>query len=90
MEKSSWALVTSELSLLQRLSILSSMCTNSLTWCPTHKGQFLNVSFFVKQIFKILRSQIELERIFSLVRVLTILKHYLQMENLDHNGKKLV
>lgn len=83
MEKSSWPLVTSELSLFQRLYILSSMCTNPLTWCSTHKGQFLNVSFLAKLFFKILRSQIELERVFSLVRVLTIVKHYLQMENLD-------
>ncbi len=55
----------------------------STTWCLTHKGQFLNVSFLAKQFFKIFKSQIELERVFSLVRVLTILKHYIQMKNLD-------
>ncbi len=50
MEESSWALVIGKLALFQRLFILLSMCANPLNLWQTHKGQFLNVGFFVKQV----------------------------------------
>jgi hypothetical protein len=45
---------------------------------------FLTIGFFTWQIFKIVDSQIETERIFSLDEFLTNLRKYmLQIENLD-------
>jgi hypothetical protein len=76
MEKSSWALVTTKLSLFQRLSIPPSGCVDPLAWWQTHEGQFANVVFLGKQILGTLGSQIETKKVFSLVGVLTILKHY--------------
>jgi len=49
-----------------------------------HEGQFPNVGFFAKQILGISGSQIEIEYVFSLVGLLTPLRHYcLQVENMD-------
>ncbi len=49
-----------------------------------HESKFLKIGFFVKQILRIVGSQIEIECIFSLVRVLTSLKRcWLECENLD-------
>jgi hypothetical protein len=50
------------------------MCANPLTWWQNHEGQFLNVSFFAKQTLEIPISQIEIERVFHLAGVLTILR----------------
>jgi hypothetical protein len=55
MEKCSWALIISELSFFQRLSILPSMCANSFAWWQNHEGQFSNVNFLAKRIFGILK-----------------------------------
>jgi hypothetical protein len=49
-----------------------------------HEGQFSNVGFLAKQILGMLSSQIETEWVFSLARVLTVLRHYyLHVENMD-------
>jgi hypothetical protein len=48
------------------------------------RASFLDMSFFAKDILEILGSQIEIKWVFSLVRVLTTLKHcHLEMENID-------
>jgi hypothetical protein len=73
-----------ELSLFKRLFIPSSACANPLAWWLTHEGQFPNVGFLTKQILGISGSQIEIERVFNLARVLTALRCYcLQVENMD-------
>jgi hypothetical protein len=78
------ALVIGELSLFRRLVIPLSMCANPLIWWKTHEGQFLNVGFLGKQVLGILGSQIEIEKMFHLINVLTTLKCYhLQVQNLD-------
>jgi hypothetical protein len=60
------------------------MCANPFAWLKTHEGQFLNIGFFVKQVFGILRFQIEIERGLNLVGVLIALRHCcLQVQNLD-------
>ncbi len=49
-----------------------------------HENQFPNVSFLVKQILKIPKPHIEIECVFSLTGVLTILRCCkLQVDNLD-------
>jgi hypothetical protein len=61
------------------------MCVDPLVWWQTHEAQFPNVNFLAKQIFGILGSQIEIKRVFNLVKVLIALRCcHLQMENLDH------
>jgi hypothetical protein len=59
MEESSHALAVGELSLLGRLSISPATCVDPLAWWWIHETQFPNVSFFAKQILRILGSQIE-------------------------------
>ncbi len=84
MEESSRALVTKELLLFWRLAIPPPVCTNPFAWLKTHEGQFLNVGFFVQQVFGILRFQIEIERVLNLLGVLTTLRcSHLQVQNLD-------
>jgi len=53
-------------------------------WWKTHEGQFSNVGFLAKQVFGIVGSQIEIEKMFNLIGVLTALKRcHLQVQNLD-------
>ncbi len=60
------------------------MYVNPIIWWKTHKGQFSNVGFLAKRVFGIVRSQIEIEKMFSLIGVLTTLKSCrLQVQNLD-------
>ncbi len=83
-EESFSALVTWELSLFRRLFIPSFACADPLAWWQMYECQFPNVGFLAKQNFGILSSQIEIEQVFSLVGVLTALRHcYLQVENMD-------
>ncbi len=83
MEESSHALV-GELSLFKRLFISPTTCVDPLAWWQIHETQFPNVSLFAKQILGILGSQIEIEHVYSLARVLTDLKCYrLQVDKLD-------
>jgi hypothetical protein len=57
---------------------------NSLVWWIAHESQFLHVVFLAHQIFRIVGSQIETERIFNLVGVITNLQRSrLGIENLD-------
>jgi hypothetical protein len=52
---------------------LCTACENPFIWCCNHEGQFSNVAFMAKQIIGIARTQIEINRVFKLVRVLTTL-----------------
>jgi hypothetical protein len=83
MEESSQTLVIKELSLSWRLAILPPIRVDSFAWWKTHEGQFPNVSFLAKQVFGILKSQIETKKMFNLVGVLITLKrcHLLQVQN---------
>jgi uncharacterized Tic20 family protein len=84
MKEFSQALVIGELFLFRRLVIPLLMCANPLIWWKTHEGQFPNVGFLGKQVLGILGFQIETERMFNLINVLTTLKCYhLQVQNLD-------
>ncbi len=84
MEESSRASVTKELVLFWRLAIPPPMCADPFAWLKTHEGQFLDVSFFVQQVFGSLRFQIEIERVLNLLGVLIALRCYrLQVQNLD-------
>jgi hypothetical protein len=47
-----------------------------LVWREKHESLFPRVEFLARQIIGILRSQIEIERIFSLVGILTNLRRY--------------
>jgi hypothetical protein len=62
----------------------SSTCANPLTWWCMHESQFFNVNFLAKQILGIPSSQIEIEQVFTLVGVSTILRCYrLYVDNMD-------
>jgi hypothetical protein len=76
MEKSSCALVV-KLSLFRRLSISLATCVDPLAWWWIHETQFPNVSFLVKQLLRILGSQIEIECVFNLASGLITLRHRL-------------
>lgn len=77
-------MVVGELSLFRRLSIPSSACADPLAWWLMHEGQFPNVGFLAKQILGIPSSQIKIEQVFNLARVLTTLRcRRLQVENTD-------
>jgi hypothetical protein len=84
--ESSQVLVTRELFLLKRLSIPFTTCENLFIWWHNHKGQFLDVTFLAKQILGILRSQIEIKKVFNLVGVLKILgwKHITMVKDCCH------
>jgi hypothetical protein len=84
-EESFQALVIKKLFLFMKLSIPSFACVDPLAWWCIHETQFLNVGFLVKKILEISSSQIEIERLFNFVGVLTTLKHFfLQVKNMDH------
>jgi hypothetical protein len=84
MEESSHAFVVVELSLFRRLYVSPTTCVDPLAWWWIHGTRFPKVSFFAKQILKILGSQIETECVFNLAKVLTTLKPYrLQVDKLD-------
>jgi hypothetical protein len=84
MEETSCTLVVAELSLFRRLSISLATCVDLLIGWRILETQFPNVNFLVKQILGILRSHIEIERVFNLASGLTTLKCCrLQVNNLD-------
>ncbi len=52
-------------------------------WWGKHEAMFSIIGFLAHQIFRIIGSQIEIERIFSLANILTNLMRYcLQSKNL--------
>jgi hypothetical protein len=73
-EESSRALVTIKLSLFKRLFVLPFIYGDPLAWWCIHEGQFPNMGFLAKQILGIPSSQVEIERVFNLVGVLTTLR----------------
>nr|XP_024359895.1 uncharacterized protein LOC112274515 isoform X1 [Physcomitrium patens] len=73
-----------ELSLFRRLRIDSKECENPLAWWKDREVQFPNVGFLARQILGIVGSQVETERIFSIVGVITeIHRRHLGTDNLD-------
>jgi hypothetical protein len=74
-EESSHALVTRELFMFKKLPSLPFVYVDPLAWWCIHEGQILTMGFLTKQVLGILGSQIEIERVFNLVGVLTTLKH---------------
>ncbi len=62
------------------------LCENPFIWWHKYKGQFLDVTFLAKQILGILRSQIEIKKVFNLVGVLTTLgwKHVTVVKDCRH------
>ncbi len=76
--------VVGGLSLFKRLFIFLATCVDPLAWWWIHETQFPNVSLLAKQILKIIGSQIEIECVFNLARILITLRHCkLHMDNLD-------
>ncbi len=61
-ENSSRALVTRKLFLFWRLAIPPPMCADPLVWWKTHEGQFPNVDFFAKQVFRFLGFKLRLKK----------------------------
>jgi len=60
------------------------MYVDPIIWWKTHEGQFSNVGFLAKWVFGIVRFQIEIEKMFNLIGVLTTLKScHLQVQNLN-------
>jgi hypothetical protein len=59
-------LLENELFLFHHLHMKLEHCILPLTWWKSHELQFPNISFIARQIFWILRFQIETERIFSI------------------------
>jgi hypothetical protein len=62
-------LLKSELFLFCRIVISKEDLQSLLVWWKTHEFQFPNVGFLARQILGILASQIEIERMFSIVGV---------------------
>lgn len=60
-----------ELSLFRRLHIDPKDCENPLAWWKDHEVQFPNVGFLARQILGIVGTQVETERIFSVVGLIT-------------------
>jgi hypothetical protein len=57
-------------------------CSGGKTW--KHENMFPTIGFYVKQILRVVRSQIEIEKIFSLVEIFSNFKRCrLQSKNLD-------
>jgi len=56
-----------------------------LQWCQKHESMFLTIGFFVQQILGIVGSQIEIEKVFSLVGILNNPRRCcLQLKNLEN------
>jgi hypothetical protein len=56
-----------------------------LQWWEKHEAMFQTIGFLVRQILGIVGSQIDIEKIFSLVEILTNLRRcHLQLENLEN------
>ena len=83
-EEACEGILIAELSLFRRLTIVHPEAEEPLTWWKLNASRFPSVSFLARQILAIPGSQIETERIFSIVGVLTSLRHCrLGLNNLD-------
>jgi hypothetical protein len=67
-------IVTRELLDFRRFHVDVKDIKNPPQWWEKHEFKFYVVGFLAKQILRIIGSQIEIERIFSLVGILTCLK----------------
>lgn len=63
-----------ELSLFRRLHIDPKDCENPLAWWKDREVQFPNVGFLARQILGIVGTQVETERIFSVVGLITAVR----------------
>jgi len=77
-------IITMELLDFKRFHVNVKDIKNLLQWWEKHEFKFYTVGFLQNKILGIVSSQIEIENIFSLARILTSLKRCkLQIENLD-------
>nr|XP_024402695.1 uncharacterized protein LOC112295398 isoform X2 [Physcomitrium patens] len=73
-----------ELSFFRRLHIDPKECENPLAWWKVREVQFPNVGFLARHILGIVGSQVETERIFSVVGLISaIRRRHLCTDNLD-------
>lgn len=73
-----------ELSLFRRLHIDPKDCENPLAWWKDREVQFPNVGFLARQILGIVGTQVETERIFSVVGLITdARRRHIGPENLN-------
>ncbi|KAG0573230.1 hypothetical protein KC19_VG160100 [Ceratodon purpureus] len=83
-EEACEGILTAELSLFRRLTVVPADAEKPLTWWKENGSRFPSVAFFARQILAIPGSQIETERIFSIASVLTGLRRCrLGLDNLD-------
>jgi hypothetical protein len=69
---------------LYRQTVVSIETFSSFGWWAEHEQEFPNIIFLARQILGSIGSYIETERIFSMTKTITSLKHYcLGIENLD-------
>jgi hypothetical protein len=77
-------IITRELLDFTRFHVDVKDIKNPPQWWEKHEYKFHVIGFLVKQILRIIGSQIETKRIFSLIGILTCLRRYqLQSEILD-------
>jgi hypothetical protein len=69
-EETNEGLLKFELFLFCQIVISKKDLQSPLVWWKTHESQFPNVGFLARQTFGILKSQIKIERMFSIVGVL--------------------
>jgi hypothetical protein len=75
---------TKELLMFRRFQVDVKEIKCPLKWWVKHESLFPTMAFLAHQIFGIVGSQIEIERFFSLVRILRNLRRrHLQSDNLD-------
>jgi hypothetical protein len=67
-------LVNREFLIFRRFQMHPKEIKYLLQWWPKHESMFSTIGFLVRQILGIVESQIELEKVFSLVGILTNLK----------------
>ncbi len=69
---------------LYRQTVVSIETFSSFGWWAEHEQQFPNIIYLARQILGIIGSYIETERIFSMIEIITGLRHYcLGIENSD-------
>jgi len=76
-------IITKELFDFRRFHVDLKEINNPFQWWEKQELRFLIVAFLERQILGTVGSQIEIECIFSLTRILTNLKRCLQSKNLD-------
>jgi hypothetical protein len=82
--KTTKEIVTKELLDFKRIHVDVKDIKNLFEWWEKHESKFPTIGFLTKQFLRIVLSQIEIECMFFLARILTSLKIcWLQFENLN-------